>query len=83
MLLKKSKNEQPFSLQNAVNKIRVFVITNFLALSIRVVFVARRPDDIQTAGSLAKSFHQRIQEVPVKKVAQPSRGVRMPRGSVL
>lgn len=83
MLLKNSKNEQPFSLQNAVNKIRVFVVTNFLALSVRVLFVARRPDDIQTAGSLAESFHQRIQEVPFEKVAQPSCGVRVPGGSIL
>jgi len=45
--------------------------------------VARRSDNIQTAGSLAESFHQRIQEVPVEKVAQPSGGVRMPGGSFL
>lgn len=83
MLLKKRKNEQHFSLQNAVNKIRVFVFINFHTLSVRVLFVARRPDDIQTTGSLAEPFHQRIQEVPVEKVAQPSCGVRVPGRGVL
>jgi len=83
MLLEKSKNEQSFSLQNAVNKIHLFVVTNFLALSVRDLFLARRPDDIQAAGSLAESFHQRIQEVPFEKVAQPSCGVCVPGGSVL
>lgn len=83
MLLKKSKDGQPFCLQNVVNKIRVFVVTNFLALSVRVVFVAHRSDDIQTTGSLAESFHQRLQEVPVEKAAQPSCGVRMPGRSFL
>jgi len=45
--------------------------------------VARRPDDIQTAGSLAESLHKRIQEVPFKKVTQPSCSVCVPGGSVL
>jgi len=45
--------------------------------------VVHRPDDIQTARSLAESFHQRIQEVSVEKVAKPSRSVCVPGGGVL
>jgi len=81
--LRKRKNEQPFSLQNIVNKIRIFLITNFYALSVCVIFVAHRPDGIQTARSLAESFRQRIQEISVEKIAQPSCSVCVPGGGVL
>lgn len=80
---KKIKDEQPFDVQNGRGKIGVFRVTDFHPLPVRVLFVAHRPDDIQTTGPVAEPVHQRIQKVPAEEVAQPSRGVRVPGGGVL
>jgi len=45
--------------------------------------VAHRPDGIQTARSLAESFRQRIQEISIEKITQPSCSVCVPGGGVL